>query len=206
MRTSAKQQVHGVLGKAGVRVPVTYLFGEAGRIWLAAVSLHGAYAARVDSLLRLITFLDEEITGIDRQMAQILAGDPDTRRCRQSPVSVRCSPRSSWPRSATSPGSPAPGQLCSWAGLTPRHRASDTKVRRGPITKQGSPLLRWACVEAIQRSGPDSPMRRLKERIMERRGTKARNVAKIAAARKLPTLVSYALRDGHVRCLAQTGR
>ncbi|MDQ2873899.1 MAG: IS110 family transposase, partial [Actinomycetota bacterium] len=35
-------------------------------------------------------------------------------------------------------------QLCSWAGLTPRHRESDTKVARGHVTKQGSRLLRWA--------------------------------------------------------------
>ena len=34
--------------------------------------------------------------------------------------------------------------LCSWAGLTPNHRESDTNVRRGPITKQGSRLVRWA--------------------------------------------------------------
>jgi transposase len=31
-----------------------------------------------------------------------------------------------------------PSQLCSWAGLTPRHRESDTTVHRGAITKQGS--------------------------------------------------------------------
>ena len=42
-------------------------------------------------------------------------------------------------------------QLCSWAGLTPRHRESDTTVRRGPITKQGPRLVRWAAVEATQR-------------------------------------------------------
>ena len=41
-------------------------------------------------------------------------------------------------------------RLCSWAGLTPRHRESGTKVSRGHITKQGSPLVRWALVEAIQ--------------------------------------------------------
>jgi transposase len=40
--------------------------------------------------------------------------------------------------------------LASWAGLTPRHRESDTVVRRGPITKQGSTLVRWAAVEAAQ--------------------------------------------------------
>jgi transposase len=32
----------------------------------------------------------------------------------------------------------SPEALCSWAGLTPRHRESDTKVVRGKITKQGS--------------------------------------------------------------------
>ena len=33
-------------------------------------------------------------------------------------------------------------QLCSWAGLTPRHRESDVKVIRGHVTKQGSRMLR----------------------------------------------------------------
>jgi hypothetical protein len=35
-----------------------------------------------------------------------------------------------------------PARLCSQAGLTPRHRESDTKVSRGHITKQGSPIVR----------------------------------------------------------------
>ncbi|WP_394328220.1 transposase [Couchioplanes caeruleus] len=30
-----------------------------------------------------------------------------------------------------------PAHLTSWAGLTPKHRESDTVVHRGPITKQG---------------------------------------------------------------------
>jgi transposase len=29
-------------------------------------------------------------------------------------------------------------KLTCWAGLTPKHHESDTHVRRGPITKQGS--------------------------------------------------------------------
>ena len=42
------------------------------------------------------------------------------------------------------------GQLCSWAGLTPRGTASPgTKVTRGHVTKQGSRLPRWALIEAI---------------------------------------------------------
>ncbi|MBV7697777.1 transposase [Streptomyces sp. TRM70350] len=42
-------------------------------------------------------------------------------------------------------------RLCSWNGLTPRHYESDTVVHRGHITKQGSKLVRWAVVEAVQR-------------------------------------------------------
>ena len=40
-------------------------------------------------------------------------------------------------------------KLCSWAGLTPKHRESDEVVHRGNITKQGSPLVRWAAIEAV---------------------------------------------------------
>ncbi len=40
-----------------------------------------------------------------------------------------------------------PAALCSGAGLTPKHRESDTTVRRGGVTKQGSRLVRWAVIE-----------------------------------------------------------
>jgi transposase len=95
-----------------------------------------------------------------------------------------------------------PGQLCSWAGLTPRHRESDVKVTRGHITRQGSKILRWAMVEAIQRQPAGTPIRDAKDRIIARRGKEARNIARVAAARQLLTCVFYAMRDGQVRSLA----
>jgi transposase len=93
-------------------------------------------------------------------------------------------------------------RLCSWAGLTPRHRESDLKVTRGHITKQGSKLLRWAMVEAIQRQPAGSPVRQRKDAIITRRGREARNIAKVAAARQLLTCVFYVMRDGQARSLA----
>ena len=93
-----------------------------------------------------------------------------------------------------------PEALCSWAGLTPRHRESDTKVTRGKITKQGSKLVRWAALEAIVRYHGGPPLRDGFHRIAERRGT---NKARIATARRLMTLVYYGLRDGEIRCLEQ---
>ena len=94
----------------------------------------------------------------------------------------------------------SPEALCSWAGLTPRHRESDTKVVRGKITKQGSKLVRWAALETIVRYHGGPPLRDHFHRIAERRGT---NKARIATARRLLTLVYYGLRDGEIRCLQQ---
>ena len=88
---------------------------------------------------------------------------------------------------------PHPKRLCSWVGLTPRHRESDDKVFRGSITKQGSALIRWAAVEAVARWRGGAPIRDSYLRIAERRGT---NIARVAAARKLVTLVFYGMRDG----------
>ena len=77
-----------------------------------------------------------------------------------------------------------PAHLCSWAGLTPRHRESDTVVHRGHITKQGSKAVRWAAIEAVQRHPTTAKIAADKQRIEARRG---KNIAKVAAARKLLT-------------------
>jgi transposase len=98
---------------------------------------------------------------------------------------------------------PGPGQLGSWAGLTPRHYEPDLKVIRGHVTKQGSRILRWAVTEAIQRQPAGSRPRQVKDAIIARRGKQAKNIAKIAAARELLTLVFYGMRDGRIRRLAR---
>jgi hypothetical protein len=73
-------------------------------------------------------------------------------------------------------------------------------VHRGPITKQGSGLIRWAAIEAAQKTPASAGwLVSSRARIAERRG---RNVATVAVARKLLTLVYYGLRDGHIRALA----
>ena len=87
------------------------------------------------------------------------------------------------------------GQLASWAGLTPKHHESDTTVHRGRITKQGSTLVRWAAVEAVQRVPAHSGLGQLRDRVAARRG---RNIGTVAAARELTEMVFYGLRDGHI--------
>ena len=64
--------------------------------------------------------------------------------------------------------------------------------------------MRWAVVEAVQRTRPGTPMRARYEQILARRGNPAKHVAKLAAARELLNCVFYALRDGHLRRLGHT--
>ena len=78
-------------------------------------------------------------------------------------------------------------------------RSSDGKARLGHISRQGSPPLRWALVEAAQHAASGGgPLRESYERIAKRRG---KQIAKVAVARKILTLCYYGLRDGEIRCL-----
>jgi len=79
-----------------------------------------------------------------------------------------------------------PAHLCSWAGLTPRHRESDTVVHRGRTPKQGSKAVRWAAIEAVQRHPTTAKISADQQRIEARRG---KNIAKVAAALRLLTLI-----------------
>jgi Transposase IS116/IS110/IS902 family len=89
-------------------------------------------------------------------------------------------------------------KLTCWAGLTPKHHESDTHVRRGRITKQGSRLVRWAAIDSVKTVSKTSEVGVLRERVADRRG---RNIGSVAAARLQLEFVFYALRDGHVRAL-----
>jgi transposase len=198
LRSGLKAQIHAVLAKQGVRVPMSDLFGVGGVRLLDELALDAAYQARVLSLRRLIDSVTFEIDLVAKRVAAQLAGHRGYRAIQAihgiGPVLAAIFVAEVGDVTRFS----RPQQLCSWAGLTPRHRESDTTVHRGRITKQGNHLLRWAAVEAVQRiyGGPIGSTR---ARLKERRGA---NIAKVAAARKLLTLVFYGLRDGHIRCLS----
>ena len=68
-----------------------------------------------------------------------------------------------------------PGQLASWAGLTPRHYESGTRVIRGHVSRQGS-RMRWAVTEAIQRQPAGTKPQLVKDAIIARRGARCRDV------------------------------
>jgi transposase len=139
---------------------------------IVRVELGGAYQVRVESLRDLIEGYDREVAMLERRIHELLRDD----RGYQAIQALDGVGRTLGAIFVTEIGDitrfRSPEALCSWAGLTPRHRESDTKVVRGKITKQGSELVRWAALEAIVRYHGGPPLRDGFHRIAERRGTK----------------------------------
>jgi transposase len=159
-----------------------------------------AYSVRIESLRDLITYFDNEVASLDgrihAELKNIVGIGPSSRSRESGRVigAIFVAEIGDISRFRS------PEQLCSWAGLTPTHRESDDHVARRRITKQGSPLVRWAAVEAISKNRGGEKLRADYHRIAERRG---KFKARVAVAHKLLTLVFYGLRDGHIRALAK---
>jgi len=202
LRTSAKAQVHAVMAKQGILPTLDDMFGPGGQKLLDAMPFDGVYGLRVESLRDLLEIYDRELALVEREMRRLFKDHAGYKAIQAitgvGPVMAAIFVAEIG--DVTRFGGAA--QLCSWSGLTPRHRESDTHVRRGHITKQGSRLVRWAAVEAVGRQRGGTVIAAHNHRVAQRRGPP---IGRVAAARKLLTLVYYGLRDGHIRCLAETG-
>lgn len=206
LHSGLRSQVHAVLAKEGVRVPMSDLFGVCGEELLETLTLEDAYRERVVSLGRVLDVVDGEIAYFDQVLRDRFSDDPGWHAIQVirgiGPVlaSIFCAEIGDIHRFRR------PERLASWAGLTPRHRESDTKVVQGHITKQGSRLVRWAAVEAVTRYRPTEKIDAFYNDILSGHG-KGKNkriaakIARVAAARKLLSLVYWGLRDHHIRAL-----
>ena len=166
-------------------------------MWLDELDLPRAYTTCIESIRDLVEVYDREIDMLEREIHRqlkdhtgYLQAIPGVGRTIAAIMVTEIGDVSRFAN---------PQALCSWAGLTPKHHESDTKVRRGRITKAGSKLVRWAVIEAVSNGRGGPKLKADYHRIAERR---PKNVARVAVARKLVIMVYYGLRDGHIRCLA----
>ena len=166
MRTALKNRVSAILAKHGIAAPYSDMFGVGGTQFLTELELRESPRRRLDSQLALIADFTREIDATSREIDARAKEDPY--------VPVLCQIRGvgryiamliiaevgDIDRFQTA------RRLCSWAGLTPTVRSSDGRARLGHISRQGSPPLRWALVEAAQHAARGGgPLRADYERI-----------------------------------------
>ena len=190
LRSGLKAQVHAVMGKEGVLPNVGDMFGPGGRRQLDEMDLAEPYRIRVESLLELVDGRDREVAMLERRIHAILKAD----RGYQAILAIHGVGHTMAAIFVAEIGDihrfRSPEALCSWAGLTPRHRESDTHVSQGAITKMGDRLVRWAALESVSGSHGGSYFHDDYMRIAARRG---KNTG--AGGRRRPALDPGVLRD-----------
>lgn len=199
LRSGLKAQVHAVMAKEGVLPKHTDMFSAGGNRQLDQLELGRNFAIRLQSLRELIGVYDTQVKMLERDIYQHLKAHRGFQAVQAingvGPIGAAVLVAEIGDVTRF----PTPAHLCSWVGLTPRHRESDLKTRRGRISKQGSRLVRATLIEGISRYHGGAHLDAQYQKIAKRRG---KNKARVALARKVLTLVYYGLRDGEIRCLA----
>lgn len=193
-RARAKNQLQAVLHQEGFKKPVADVFGKRGRAWLKGLELSTAARQVVDTWLREVDHLDVELGAQTRELERLAQADARA-RCLQTVPGI------GWYAAmviVAELGDVARfGNKCalaSYAGLTPVVRESAGKRKRGGITHQGSNTLRWIMLQVAQVAARHSPGAR--SYYAKLRARKPAQVARIALARKLLTVVWALLHHG----------
>ena len=193
-RSRLKNLLQSVLHQEGFIKPVTDLFGKRGRQWLAELSLGVEERAVIGTYLGLIAQLDRVIAEQDRKLEQLAAGDERARWLQTVPgvgaysALVIVAEIGDLGRFATKKS------LANYAGLVPKVKESAGKRARGTKTREGSETLRWILLQVAQVAARYDPAARAYYERM--RQHKPAQVAKVALARKLLTVIWALLRHG----------
>ena len=192
-QTRIKNRLHAVLAQRLIPIPMGRLFSAKGWAWLREIELDADGRSMLDSDLRLLEAVIDEIEKIDRQIAELAYPDENVRLLMTLPgvsVTVAQGLIAAWgPIDRFSDA----GRAASYLGLVPSIRQSADRSYHGRITKQGNSHARWLLIQAAQHLDKDlGPLgaffRRLKAK-------KNRNIAVVAAARKMATIAWHMLKN-----------
>lgn len=193
-RTSIKNRIHAALAMRLIEVPAKDLFSPLGLAWLRSTpDFDEETRCAVDSDLRLLDATEAELKAMDLTLAKLGYSEERVKLLMTLPgvdLSVALSLLAAW--GAESRFADA-GHAVSYLGLVPSTHQSDRRCYRGPITKRGNSNARWMLVQAAQHLDTHpGPLGVFFRRLLNR---KNRNVAVVAAARKLALVAWHMLRN-----------
>lgn len=193
MRTQIKNKIHSILFKTNNRHEFSNLYGKAGMTWLQALELRDVYRQEMDRYIITLEHLNGQVDKISSIIEDTAKLDYDCKLLMTIPgisyysalmIKSEIGDISRFGNAA---------KLCSYAGLIPSTYASADKIRTGRITKRGSKWLRKTLVDAITSgSRHQNVIAATYRRLKRNKGT---GKAKVAAARKLCTIIFAMLTD-----------
>jgi transposase len=193
-RTALKSRIHATLLAFGHPVPVSDLFGTAGRELLARLEVPEPWASSLAVSLRLVDTLDADIAAAEAELRRLGADHPYV------PLLMSV-PGVAWVLGFTIAAEigditrfTSPKKLAGYTGLCPIVRQSGGRDDRGPLAKNGPKYLRWALIEAATHASRHPLYRdhylRTARRLGKQRGSK---VARVELARELATVIWHML-------------
>jgi transposase len=192
-RTRAKNAVHAALRRNLKRgTPMADLFGARGRSWLAGLPLPAHERRIVESCLREIDFLSQEIAALESELAKLALSSEQVKRLMTVPGVSLVSAATFAAVVGDVHRFETAKKLVGYVGLDPKVRQSgEQAARHGRISKQGSaPARHMLCEAAWIVVRTPGPLRAFYERLAARRGPQ---IALVATARKLCVLFWHLL-------------
>jgi transposase len=185
-RTAMRNRIHAVLAMRLILPPVKDLFSNAGIDWLRLVKIDDQARALIDSDLRLLEHVQNEIDLIDQELARRGHADRAVKLLMTLPcvdVATAEALTAAWGDVSRFPDG---DHAASYLGLVPSTKQSASRCYHGPITKRGNSNARWMLVEAAQHLDKNpGPLGCFFRRLLRK---KNRNVAVVAVARKLAAI------------------
>jgi transposase len=184
LRTRVSQMIRALLLRSGAAdVPVRHVFSVRGRAWLQQVVLPPDAGVTLQRLTQVLDVVAVEAAAAQAVVTARAQADPIAQALDTlvgiGPVLALTIRAEVGDITRFARGA----MLASYAGLVPRVEASGDRYHSGRITRQGSPWLRWALVEAavhaIKRA--DTTGRWARRLAVRKGGQKAR----VALARRL---------------------
>jgi len=201
--TRAKNGVHGVVNRQGIRPPIESLFGPKGRAFLAELKLAAMDRWEVDDHLLRLDVLQGQIAELDREIRRRGRANAVARALEEIPGIGPFIALLLVAEVGDIRRFPTAKHLASYTGLVPSLYASGERRWGGAITKQGSTLLRWALVQAAHQAARSARFREYYQRQRERLGAAK---AIVALARKLAVISFYRWQAAQLRQNAPPAR
>jgi transposase len=192
--TRMKNRIHHLLMKNNYQVPFSDLFGARGLSYLDKLSLPDYHQPQLQTYLTLYGQLVEQIEPLTQTLRRLAKEDPRAKLLMTIPGIGHLTAMVIVAEIEDISRFPSYRHLASYAGLVPSLDASAEKERRGRITKQGSPHLRTALIEAAQ-AIPRLRGRRLNIFFRKRIVKSGYKKAIVATAHKLLQFAFYILKN-----------